>query len=97
MKVCNTLEELRSEIDKIDDQIVELIGERNELIKQASKFKKSVDEIKSDERMDTVMDRVRHKAVTMGMSPNMMAEIYKIMIDEMVETEIAEFRNSGKF
>jgi isochorismate pyruvate lyase len=97
MKVCNTLEELRSEIDTIDDQIVDLIGERNELIKQASKFKTSVDEIKSDERMDAVMDRVRHKAVMMGMSPNMMADIYKIMIDEMVETEIAEFRNSGKF
>lgn len=97
MKSCNTLEELRSEIDQIDDKIVELIGERNEYIKQASKFKKSVDEIKSDERMDAVIDRVRHKAVTMGMSPNMMADIYKIMIDEMVETEISEFRNSGNF
>lgn len=97
MKSCNTLEELRSEVDKIDDKIVELIGERNEYIKQASKFKKSVDEIKSDERLDTVIDRVRHKAVTLGVSPNMMAEIYQIMIDEMVETEISEFRNSGTF
>ncbi len=97
MKSCNTLEELRIEIDKIDDQIVELIGQRNEMIKQASKFKKSVDEIKSDDRLDAVIDRVRHKAVTLGMSPNMMTDIYKIMIDEMVETEISEFRNSGTF
>ena len=97
MKSCNTLEELRTEIDAIDDRIVELIGDRSDLIKQAFKFKKSVDEIKSDERIDAVIDRVRHKAVTMGMSPNMMAELYEIMINEMVETEIAEFRNSGAF
>ncbi|MEA3372230.1 MAG: chorismate mutase [Campylobacterota bacterium] len=97
MKSCNTLEELRTEIDAIDDKIVAMIGERNEYIKQASKFKKSVDEIKSSERIDTVVDRVRHKAVMMGMSPNMMAEVYTILINEMVETEIAEFRNSGTF
>ncbi len=97
MKNCNTLEELRTEIDIIDDKIANMIGKRNDLIKQASKFKKSVDEIKSDERMETVIDRMRHKAVTMGMSPNMMAEIYTLLIDEMVETEIAEFRNSSTF
>ena len=97
MKECNTLEELRSEVDKVDDQIVTLIGERNEYIKQASKFKKSVDEIKSSDRIDAVVDRMRHQAVILGMSPNMMAELYTIMINEMVETEIAEFRNSSTF
>ncbi len=97
MKDCNTLEELRTEIDIVDNKIVELIGKRNEYIKQASKFKKSVDEIKSSERISAVIDRVRHKAVMMGMSPNMMAEIYTILINEMVVAEIAEFRNSGAF
>ena len=97
MKSCNTLEELRSEVDLIDDKIVELIAERNEYIKQASKFKKSVEEVKSADRIEAVMDRVRHKAAMLGVSPNMIVDLYKIMIDEMVETEIAEFRNSGTF
>ena len=97
VKKCDTLEELREEVDKVDDRIVELIALRNAYIKQAANFKQSVDEIKSDERIDDVINRVRHKALSLGVSPNMVADLYKQMIDEMVETEIAELRNRGVF
>ena len=97
MKECNTLEELRTEVDKLDDQIVDLIAERNRYIHQASKFKQSVEEIKADERIEAVINRVRHRALTAGLSPNMITELYRKMIDEMVEAEIAEFRNTNTF
>ena len=97
MKECSSLEELRTEIDKVDDQIVDLIAERNRYIRQACKFKQSVDEIKADERIDAVINRVRHRALTAGLSPNMITDIYRMMIDEMVEAEIAEFRNTNTF
>ncbi len=97
MKKCNSLEEVREEIDKIDDQILELIAKRKDMVKQAANFKHSVDEIKADERIDHVLDRVRHKALTLGVSPNLVAEIYAKMIDDMVETEIAQFRNVTNF
>ncbi|BBG65307.1 isochorismate pyruvate-lyase [Hydrogenimonas sp.] len=97
IKECKTLEELRKEVDKVDDKIVELIAVRNDYIKQAAKFKHTVDEIKADERIEDVLNHVRHKALTLGVSPNMVVEIYKKMIDDMVETEIAEFRNKGSF
>ncbi|WP_457597716.1 chorismate mutase [Hydrogenimonas sp.] len=97
VKKCQTLEELRKEIDEVDEKIVELIAVRNDYIKQAADFKQSVEEIKSDERIDEVMQHVRHKALTLGVSPNMVADIYRTMIDEMVETEIAELRNRGAF
>ncbi|MCF6200533.1 MAG: chorismate mutase [Hydrogenimonas sp.] len=97
IKECKTLDELRKEVDKVDDKIVELIAVRNDYIKQAAKFKHTVEEIKADERIEDVLNHVRHKALTLGVSPNMVADIYKQMIDEMVETEIAEFRNKGSF
>jgi isochorismate pyruvate lyase len=97
IKACKTLEELREEIDKVDEKIVELIAVRNDYIKQAAGFKQSVDEIKSDDRIDDVLNHVRHKALMLGVSPNMVADIYRKMIDEMVETEIAELRNRGAF
>lgn len=97
MKECSSLEELRAEVDKVDDQIVDLIAERNRYIHQASKFKQSVDEIKADDRIEAVMDRVRHRAVTQGVSPNLLTQLYRLMIDEMVEAEIAEFRNRNTF
>lgn len=91
---CHSLSELREQIDRLDDRIVELIAARNSYVKQAAKFKHSVEEIKGKERMEAVMDRVRAKAMENGVSPNLLSTLYKIMIDAMVEAEIAEFRNA---
>jgi len=96
-KECQSLDEVRVKIDSLDDKIVELIGQRNHYIKQAAKFKNTTEEVKAPARIDEIIARVRHQALTMGMSANMLEEIYTIMIDEMVETEIAEFRNSSVF
>ncbi|RUM66015.1 MAG: chorismate mutase [Sulfurospirillum sp.] len=97
MKKCTSLEEVRNEIDKIDDQILELIAKRKDMVKQAANFKHSVEEIKTDERIDHVIDKVRHRALMLGVSPNMVTDIYRQMIEEMVETEIAQFRNAKNF
>ncbi len=91
---CKSLEELRHCIDELDDQIVEFIAARNAYVKQAAKFKRSIDEIKGKERMEAVMDRVRMRAMEFGVSPNLLTKLYKIMIDEMVEAEISEFQNA---
>jgi len=95
MKDCNSLEEVRTEIDKIDEQIVEFMAKRNAYIHQAVKFKQSVEEVKAEDRIDDIIQRVRKKALELDMSPNMITDIYTKMIDEMVEFEISEFRNRG--
>jgi len=97
IKQCNTLEEVRSEIDIIDDKIVELISQRSHLIRQAASFKNSVDEVKAEDRIEFILQKVRHSAIQADVSPNMISELFSIMIDEMVETEIAEFRNKETF
>ncbi len=94
---CNSLDEVRDEIDKVDEQIIKLIASRKNYVKQAAKFKHSIDEIKADDRVDDVLDKVRHQALSLSLSPNLVAEIYQKMIDDMVETEIAQFRNTGTF
>ncbi|MDH4944701.1 chorismate mutase [Sulfurimonas sp. C5] len=97
MKKCNSLQEVRDEIDIIDAKLVDLISERSHLIRQAVAFKNTIDEVKAEDRIDDIMQRVRNKAISLGINPNMISDLFTIMIDEMVETEIAEFRNSGKF
>ena len=97
LKKCDTLEEVRSEIDFIDDKIVELISQRSRLIRQAASFKNSVDEVKADDRIEFILQKVRHSAIKADVSPNMISELFTIMINEMVETEIAEFRNTETF
>lgn len=94
MKECNSLAEVRQEIDKLDDLIIELIAKRNNYIKQAARFKNTIAEVKAPDRIDSVIQRLRHKALELDLSPNLVAGLYKMMIDEMVETEIAELRNA---
>ena len=97
MKKCNSLEEVREEVDKLDDQLVELISQRSHVIRQAAAFKDTVEDVKAQERIDFIMQRVRHRAIELGVSPNMISELFSIMINEMVETEISEFRNRNTF
>ncbi len=97
IKNCNSLEEVRTEIDVVDAEILHLIAKRKEYVKQAAKFKHSVEEVKAEDRVADVVDHVRHLALTLGVNPNMVTDIYKQMIEDMVESEIAEFQNAKNF
>ena len=97
MKNCDSLKEVRIEIDKVDEDILHLIAKRKEYVKQAAKFKHSVEEVKAEDRVAHVVDHVRHVALSLGVSPNMVTDIYKQKIEEMVETEIVEFQNAKNF
>ena len=44
---CTTLEEVRSNIDRLDQQIVSLLAERGHYVSQAARFKKDTDGVKA--------------------------------------------------
>ena len=94
VKTCKNLDEVRKEIDVLDAGIVELIAKRNAYIHQAAKFKVSVEDVKDENRVASVISGVREYALTHSLNPNMMQSIYELMINEMVESEISEFRNA---
>ncbi|MFA6137375.1 MAG: chorismate mutase [Sulfurimonas sp.] len=97
MKVYNSLEEVRHDIDILDTKLVDLIAERSQLIRQVAKFKNSVEEVKADDRIEFILQKARRQAIELGLSPNLISELFTIMINEMVETEISEFRNKQAF
>jgi len=97
IKKCQTLQETRAEIDKLDEKIVELIAMRNAYIKQLAHFKNSIDEIKAEDRIEDVISRARSKAIELGLSPNLINDLYIRMIDAMVDSEVAEFKNAKNY
>jgi len=97
IKKCHSLEEARAQIDELDERIVELIAARNAYIKQLAHFKNSVDEIKAEDRIDDVINRVRAKAIELDLSPNLINDLYLRMIDAMVDSEVAEFKNAKNY
>ena len=97
MKKCNTLDEAREEIDKVDEQIIALIAKRNNYIKQIAHFKTSIEEVKAEDRISAVISRAREQAISLGLSPNLINDLYVRMIDGMVESEVAEFQNAKTY
>ena len=97
IKKCHSLEEARNEIDKLDEQIVELIAARNAYVRQLAHFKNSIDEIKAEDRIADVINRARAKAIELDLSPNLINDLYIRMIDAMVDSEVAEFKNAKNF
>lgn len=92
--VCNSLEEVRENIDKIDDEIIKLIAERGTYVVQASAFKKNEESVKDTGRVEKVIAKVREKAKECGASPDMVEALYREMISRFVNMEMSEFHKN---
>ena len=53
---CDSLEEVRENIDNIDDKIIKLIAQRSDYVKQAAYFKKSKTDVKAADRVEKIID-----------------------------------------
>lgn len=94
---CETLEQVRENIDRIDNEIIKLIAERRSYVVQASAFKKNEDGVRDTGRVEKVIAKVRAKADEYGADPDMAEAIYREMISRFVNMEMKEFhdRNDG--
>ncbi len=92
--VCNSLEEVRANIDRIDDEIIKLIAERGTYVVQASAFKKDEEGVIDTGRVERVIAKVREKAEEYGASPDMIEALYREMISRFVNMEMAEFHKN---
>lgn len=89
---CNSLEEVREQIDRIDDAIIRLIAERGSYVVQASTFKKDESAVAAPNRIEAVIEKVRSKAEEYGAIPDMVEALYREMIARFVEMELEEFK-----
>ena len=93
--ICNNLEEVRSNIDRIDDAIIKLIAERGDYVAQASKFKKNEDGVRDTSRVEKVIQKVREKAKLYGANSDMVEALYREMISRFINMEMSEFHKSN--
>lgn len=87
---CNSLEEVRSNIDAIDHKIVSLISQRGGFVMQAARFKKTTEDVKAPQRVEQVISKVRALATELGANPDVTEAVYRAMITAFINAEIAE-------
>ena len=87
---CNSIEEVRASIDRIDRQLVSLLAERGAYVKQAARFKKTTDDVKAPQRVEQVITKVRSLSRELGADPSVIEQVYRAMISGFIAAELAE-------
>ncbi|MFZ5643422.1 MAG: prephenate dehydratase [Bacillota bacterium] len=82
-----TLQEARAEIDLVDGQIVELLGIRTKLVEKIALLKKDPGRVRDEAREEEVLKRVRDIAAMKGAEPEMIEEIYRLIISMYVKLQ----------
>ena len=89
---CKSIEEVRLNINRLDDEIVKLISERSQYVKQAAKFKTNTDSVKAPKRVEQVIEKVRKISIDQDMNPDIVEKVYRTMISCFINYELQEHK-----
>jgi isochorismate pyruvate lyase len=92
---CESLDLVRAQIDILDRQIVALLGERGDYVRQAARFKKTRDDVAAPARVEQVLAKVRVLADQAGADPEVVERTYRAMIAAFIEAEQKEHTRMG--
>jgi len=87
---CESIEQVRANIDRIDRQLVALLAERGGYVAQAARFKNSSEEVRAPQRVEQVLARVTALARELGANPEVTVRVYRAMIAAFIEAELVE-------
>jgi isochorismate pyruvate lyase len=86
---CKSIQEVRQAIDKLDHQIINLIGKRFKYVKEIVKYKeKDKDSIVAKERREAVIQSRRKIAEENGLNPDIIENIYRTLIGYFIQEEL---------
>ncbi len=83
----NSLEDVRYNIDLIDKVIIQLISERSFFVNEAARFKTNEQEVEAPRRVEEVIGKIRHVAVSKKLNPDIAEKVYRAMIGAFIEQE----------
>ena len=90
---CASMEEVRAEIDRVDQALVDLLGERWSYVDRAWTFKRSAAEASVPWRNQDVIDKVRARAELAGMPPEMAEALWRLIIGWGIQYEEERLRD----
>jgi len=89
MKYQN-MDELRNDINLLDNELLILFDKRFNLIKDAAFLKSNFKELRDNERIEKVIKRMREKSSTVDLSEDLIEDLWRYIIELSIkyETEI---------
>jgi isochorismate pyruvate lyase len=88
---CETMAEVRSHIDALDERITALLVERTGYMTQAARIKQDASKVHDQERIEFIAARVRRMAAEQGGQPDVLEAAYRALMDASIAFERREF------
>lgn len=85
-----SLEDLRSEIDAIDAQLIRLLAQRQSRVMAAAKYKADATAVRAADRRAAMMQRLGNLADDEGQSRTVATNVWNAMIDSFIKLEMGE-------
>ena len=87
-KDCESLEEVRNEIDKIDEHIISFFSERHKYVEEIVRFKHDKEAVIAQERKDQVILQRKNWAALNGLNTDTFEKMYRLLIDSNIKHEL---------
>jgi isochorismate pyruvate lyase len=84
---CQSMDEVRVEIDRLDTALVDLVAERFGYVERAWQLKSRPEEATVPWRIQQVIDRVRARAEAKGVPPELAEALWRQMIGWFIQYE----------
>lgn len=84
---CATLGEVRTNIDRIDRQMVALIAERGSYVREAARFKANPQAVEDKGRVEQIIAHLRTLAAEDGAPPDVVEATYRALIAAYTDEE----------
>ena len=78
---CRNIQEIRSEIDRIDKEIINALAERLEYVKEAAKFKSDIEAVMATDRHAFMLKQRMELVKELNIDPEMVESVYKILLE----------------
>ena len=87
---CNTMADVRRNVNRLDDILVPLLVERGGYMTHAAKVKNDPDLVRDEDRIEAIVARVREQAALEGGQPDVIEAIYRSMMEAYIAYEHRE-------
>ncbi len=92
---CQNMDDVRVEIDRVDQAIVDLICERFAYVDRAWQLKNSPADATVPWRIQQVIDKVRARADENGLPPDLVEALWRQMMGWFIQYEEEKLRKPG--
>jgi isochorismate pyruvate lyase len=92
---CKTLGEVRTNIDRIDHEIIKLMAERGHYVYEAARFKPNPEQVQDSAREDAIVRKAMALAEQNGLPPKVAEATYRAMLGAFVEYEQGVFSSAA--